>query len=158
MSRRSGQGKPKSERRPQPPLPEATPPPSRAMKAADRAEFALRARTIDGWFKLATRGITAVILLGLGYFVFKSVDAMSGKTTSFSSVINWLVDLRLSEVVSYVVAAGTTTAWYRERRLRQKTIAGTRVHVAHLEHVIDPQRTSSGLLPTGEPAKEDRDD
>ena len=104
-------------------------------------------------FRAFNHLVTAVLFLGLAYFAYKSVEVLAGKVT--------LVDASLS-----VLKSGRGLPWllvvlmflwaFGERRLRLRKTRSMEAQIRALEEHIDPNRTSSGLLRTGQSNPRDR--
>jgi hypothetical protein len=94
----------------------------------------------------------------VAWFGQSAINAIAGKSTDFTAVVRALVDLKANEWFAYALATFCGGGWYRERKLRHRTIQEQGAHIAQLERRIDPKRRSSGLLSDGRQRKEDRDE
>jgi hypothetical protein len=123
----------------------------------ERQRIANQAKSTDNWVSIARTAIRCSTWLGVAWFLYRSVAVLAGTSTAFSAAVHALVDLKADQGMAYVLAGGFGIGYFRERKLRQRTIKEQAVHIRHLEEAKDPGRSSSGLLLTGEPRKEDRD-
>ena len=106
-------------------------------------------------FKTVKHLIRATMVVALGYFAFRSIEVLAGKDTSVWASLSFI---KSNHGLPWVLV-GIMLVWaLSERKLRrQKTQSMTR-HLSNLEGVIDPARTSSGLLPTGQTNPKDTHD
>lgn len=112
-----------------------------------RATIAFRiADTIDNLVNKAA-------LVGLFVCGYYSIKEIAGKTTTFSSVINWVFQLDAGAWAGYALAAifGTTTVL--QTKLRKKEVERLSAYARELEIRLDPDRSSSGLALDGTPQK-----
>ena len=73
-------------------------------------------------------------------------------------LVDTIVDLKFDRWVAYVAAVLAGGGYLHERRLRQRAVREMSVHIRKLESKLLPERSSSGLLPSGEAKLEDQDD
>jgi hypothetical protein len=104
---------------------------------------------------LVRTGMRCGTALGIAYFAYKGLEIAAGKETILRATVEFLADIRLWIGVSWGGVA--TIAWYRERRLRHRTIVDSGSYIKELELKVDPKRSSSKLTHTGQPRKEDAD-
>lgn len=121
---------------------------------ASRAERQTLLHARYGLFRTLVRSATVAFVVWMG---FMSIREIAGKDTSFKAVVNAVIELSADRWVFLLLSGVSSFGWYRERRLRQKTIAEQAGHIGELERKVDPKRLSSGLGPTGAPRKEDLD-
>jgi len=103
-------------------------------------------------------GKTAVRTLGwvaVAYCFQESVSSLAGKSTS--AIISTIFSFQADRWIAYSVAALASIGYVVERRSKTKTVKQLGSHIKELELLIDPDRSSSRLLSTGEASKEDLD-
>ncbi len=111
---------------------------------------------INGGIDLAHHVLRVGMYLGLGYFLWRSLQELAGKETTAAFLVEWLTSPEKSgsTVVPYVVLSLLFFGWaLLERRLRRRAIARMGGRIADLEREIDPARTSSGLTHDGQTPK-----
>jgi hypothetical protein len=109
-------------------------------------------RRIDQRYTTLRTLIRCVAGIVLAYFMFHSVEAFAGKSTevsmAFALVVNALVEFKF---IAAITLAGVASAWaVVERWLRHRTVKSMQDRIRSLENEIDPNRSTSGLTPTGE--------
>ncbi len=70
--------------------------------------------------------------------------------------LQFLASPSIANVLLGLATAGSTTAFVLERKRHGKTIEQSAEYQKQLEEKVDPDRSSSKLLPSGRPRKEDR--
>src|SRR5258708_9658804 len=84
------------------------------------------------WDRLFGLGRTAVRCTTIGccfYFLFKTAEVFAGKETLFQAVVAASVRISADRRVAYLLAGITSRAWWRERRIRLKTVENLGKHV-----------------------------
>lgn len=100
-----------------------------------------------GFFKLLIRYIT---WLGLAFFGYLSIDALAAETT-YLEIFNSVTVELLSKSLPWWALTTVFALWaILERSLRKRKTKKLTKRIEHLETKLDPQRTSSGLLSTGD--------
>jgi hypothetical protein len=92
----------------------------------------------------------------IAYFFYKSVEAMSGKTTVANLVMDWASSIKLNQWAAWVLATVAGAWGVGERRLRRRKTAELSERLKRFETVFDRRRSSSTLNPSGQPQLEDR--
>ena len=88
------------------------------------------------------------------YYVFKAVEVASGKETNFNALIRGAAELNLSQyAAAVIIALFGGTAYYNYKGRKKAEVAAARA--AKLERLLDPGRSSSGLLEGGDNPKGD---
>lgn len=113
--------------------------------------------TLDGCYGLVRTGLRAASWVLCMFFAWKMTQELAGKDTKFTALVNVFFSITSDRWVAYSVSALASLAWWRERKLRHKTIDDLSNHIKELESRVDPQRSSSGLTNKGTPPKEERD-
>jgi hypothetical protein len=134
-----------------------------AASAADQAheiqKIKLRnsAKKWDGFLQIikAFIGIIPWTVAVLGCVLI--MQSIAGKTTTFNGFFKLLVNLSADRWIAMLWGGGATAMYVRERRSHQRTIKQSADYQKKLEQYIDPDRSSSKLLPTGQTRKEDRE-
>jgi hypothetical protein len=114
-------------------------------------------RIIDGTFSLLRTTVRGAVFLGGAYIIGSVLAPFAGQKTELSAVISALVDLKADRYFFLITALLASGGWWQERRKRRKLIESWGPYVRSLEEKIDPNRSSSGLLISGQPRKEDAD-
>lgn len=128
-----------------------------AQEQRDKAR--LRLAIVDKLYLLLRSGVFgAVIVLCVYFGIYKAAGVLAGTSTSFSSVVKWMVDLKASQWVAYILGGVGTGAAIYQRRTNRKLVKRFGPRISELESHIDPGRSSSNLLPDGTPRKQDIDD
>ncbi|WP_438019645.1 hypothetical protein WMF18_11485 [Sorangium sp. So ce315] len=125
--------------------------------ARSKAELVHRAALWDNVFSLARLAVQNGTYVACVYFLYLAVASLSGKSTNLAAVMSAIVDMKVNEWLAYVLAGVFGLGYWRERKLRQKTIESMGAHVRVLEGKIDSRRSTSGITTIGEPRKEDLD-
>lgn len=113
-------------------------------------EIALRALRMQSSTSLMKEGIRwGGVIGGLYVGVYLPVSALAGDVTVATIAIDFLTSFKVNTTVSVTLAGGGVLYGYRERRLRQRTIARLQGHIRRLERKVNPERTSSNLTPQG---------
>jgi hypothetical protein len=89
------------------------------------------------------------------WFQYRCFQAIAGKDTTFSAVVNLVAKLSIDRWIAYIVAGLASGCWWIERRTRQRTIKEREEYIRELEKKVDPKRSTSGLTATGKPRQED---
>lgn len=100
-------------------------------------------------YALAGQAVRGLVTLGIAGFTYLCVRELAGQVT----VANFLVDvLGLGSVrtVLYLLLLFALAGWaIGENRLRKRVTRHLSSQKQRVEEQIDPDRTSSGLTPTG---------
>lgn len=105
------------------------------------------------WIELIgffNRFIRYLTWLGLAYLGYLSIDALAGETT-YLEVFNSVTVELLSKSLPWWAVTTVFALWaILERSLRKRKTKKLTKRIERLETKLDPQRTSSGLLSTGD--------
>lgn len=105
------------------------------------------------WIELIgflNRFIRYLTWLGLAYLGYLSIDALAGETT-YLEVFNSVTVELLSKSLPWWAVTTVFALWaILERSLRKRKTKKLTKRIERLETKLDPQRTSSGLVPTGD--------
>lgn len=124
---------------------------------AKRIDQQTRLFVTDSRYKLLTKLVTGAVVLGVAYFVRDSVVAFAGRHTEVNAFVKAVANLSFNEYVAWSISAVSGVAWFKERRLRKKTITELGTYAAELEKKLAPERKSSGLLASGQQKESDKD-
>jgi hypothetical protein len=91
-----------------------------------------------------------------GHHIVQAITVLAGPHTDVSFVVKILLNLQADRWIAYILAGGFGAYGWNERRLRRKDIERLTRHTGELEKRIDPNRTSSQLLPDGRTRWEDK--
>jgi hypothetical protein len=91
----------------------------------------------------------------IAHYGYLSVVALAGKHTLADIGLKLLANVTISQSVSWAATGGATIWAVSERRLRKKIIHQKAQRIQELEQHIDPDRSSSSLLPDGSTRPED---
>jgi len=86
---------------------------------------------------------------------YLAVVALAGKHTLADIGLKLITNMTFSQSVSWVATSGATAWALSERGLRKKVIKQKAKRIQELERSIDPDRSSSSLLPDGSTRPED---
>lgn len=106
-------------------------------------------RLIDGIVSVMITALVCGTIVVIGYWVYLTLIAYAGKSTSASVAISFVTDFKLDQVFAYFVGGSGALYGYRQRRLMRGNIERLSGRPRELEKRIDPNRTSSGLTPQG---------
>ena len=97
-------------------------------------------------------------LVAIAYFLNQTIASLAGKATAADINIGLSADIaaHADKWIAYTFGGGAVAYGLTERKLRRKKVAYLTDRNAKLEKIIDPNRDSSNLLPTGETRREDR--
>ena len=117
---------------------------------------------IKQWDVIKTIGLAlvvgATIVGGLFMGVALPVYYSAGKQTAINFALNWVQNIRLDVWLGWG-AAGLAALWaWRERLLRFRERAIWDERRTEMEQQLDPNRTGSGLTPSGRISGEQKDD
>lgn len=115
-----------------------------------RSRHRLITRAIDGFYGSLRTMARCAAWMGGAYFAYKSLEAVSGKTTTFGGSLQWLLNVSADRYIYGVTIAFLSVSWRKERKLRQQAVKELSDYPKELEATIDPGRTSSGLGPDGQ--------
>jgi hypothetical protein len=119
--------------------------PELSKAATERLE---RTRIEQRYTALAT-AIRWAGIVGSVYFAGQAVQAYAGRDTSIfvNAALSLLANLNLTVAISLT---GAATVWaVCERYLRRRKVEKMQARIRELELLLDPARTSSGLLKDG---------
>jgi hypothetical protein len=91
-----------------------------------------------------------------GYYIRDIVRDLAGKQTDASLVVKMMLGLSADRWIAYAVGAAGTAFGWNERRLKRRDIKRLSRRTTDLESRLDPDRTSSELLPDGRTREDDR--
>ena len=109
-------------------------------------------------FDLLRHVISALLYGWLAYMAYRAVDALSGKVTKadIDLVLAFFVSKQNDFGLPWLVAIVAVMWAILERGLRLKKTEALSNQNRILQEKLDPKRTSSGLLPTGETNPRDK--
>jgi hypothetical protein len=130
-----------------------------AVGAATLSESAqerlLRTRIVER-YALARTIVRSLCLLGIGWLMAHAAGDFAGRVTSVnvSAALSLIADLKF---VATLTLAGGAGSWaFIERKLRHRKVDYLQERIRDLETRRDPQRSSSGLMTTGQTNPQDR--
>lgn len=107
-------------------------------------------RTFDLVERLGGKvALAATVCFVVYYGIYMPIAASSGKQTTITYVLSWLVDLRLNFVLPAAWAITATGGWWWERRTRIKERIKKDARLKALEEKVDPDRSSSEMSADG---------
>jgi hypothetical protein len=95
-------------------------------------------------------------LVGIAYFLFRSIDILAGQHTEANFGIEFLSKIQITYKLAIAITAGAIFYAQRQRKLRRDVVERLAKRIQELELRIDPQRSSSLLTPRGDTREEDR--
>lgn len=85
-----------------------------------------------------------------------AIDSLAGKTTIANIILKYFTVEESDYGIPWIVT-GVFALWaYLERKFRKQKTESFQAKIKVLEERLDPNRTTSGLLPSGETHAEDR--
>ena len=87
---------------------------------------------------------------------YLSIETLSGQQTLADIGVNFLTDIKVSVAVAWSVATGGVLYGMRQRKLRRDTVERIQKRNRKLESLLDPNRSSSQLMPRGDTRPEDK--
>ena len=121
------------------------------------ASYRVKIRLIEGAFSLLRTALRGAILLGGLYIAAIGAAPFAGRNTQVIALVRALVEFRADRYILAITTALASGAWWQQRRKRTKLITDWGDYIKQLEAKVDPEGSSSGLLKTGRPKKEDTD-
>ena len=118
--------------------------------------FLRNQRAITSWASVLNNLIRWFGLVAIAAFAYMSIDALSGKATSSNINVPFLANLRLRNLLPWVLALGAVVYGWRQRDLRKTTVERLQARIRDLERRYDPNRSTSGLTPRGDTNPEDK--
>lgn len=91
----------------------------------------------------------------IAYCAYLSVASLAGRSTNADIVVNVLSDIRISQALAWLLAAGGISYGRVQRRLKKGTVERLQGRIKELETRVDPKRSSSGLTVRGDTNPED---
>jgi hypothetical protein len=88
------------------------------------------------------------MIFGIFYWLYRSVECISGKQTQFSAVASAVVTMSADRWFAYAVASVCGVGFWNERRLRKQSIASKDSYVKKLEGLLNPGRGGTSNLTT----------
>jgi len=119
-------------------------------------ERALRFMVISKIFDLAKQLINGVIWVSLAYIGYLAIDSLAGKTTIANIVLKYLTAEESDYGIPWILTCAFAIWAILENKLRKRKTESFQGRIKELEERLDPNRTTSGLLPSGETHPEDR--
>jgi len=104
------------------------------------------------WNKITTTIITIVISI----MSYLSIASMSGKTTNLYFFVKLLANIKIRNIIWYIITFIIFIYALLERGLRRHNIKRLSRRIMILEQNINPYRGSSELNPDGTTRKEDK--
>lgn len=134
-------------------------------KSKSNQVIALKRDTVIAWVAFYDRTIslartctkTAGVVLAFRYIML-TVQPFAGHETKVDAVVGAVLKLGADRWFAYAVCGIFGVAWWKERKLRGKTIENMGDHIKQLEQRLDPNRSSSGLTTKGRPKRRTGDD
>jgi hypothetical protein len=127
-----------------------------------KAELAMELRLVrsarlsEGIVSVFNNFIPWSAIVILGWFAYKSVEVLAGKTTLADIGVNVLANVNISVAIAWTASFLGTGYGIRQRKLRKDTVERLQQRIQFLEGAIDPKRTSSTLTPRGDTRPEDK--
>lgn len=123
------------------------------MKRQKAHSFYLIARSFDLLRDLIKFGA----YLGCAYYAYEAIAVLAGRKTDASLLFGFFTSTEHDHGLLWLVVFFAVVYGLAERRLRMRKTEYFQARIRELETRIDPNRSGSGLLPTGETHPEDND-
>lgn len=86
----------------------------------------------------------------LAYFVYMSVDALSGEITDANFIVGLFSDKYFANIICLLVAIGSVFYGRKQSKLRKDVVERYHKYMKNEEEAIDPNRSSSQMDARGE--------
>ncbi len=108
--------------------------------------------TSEIWASVIKSGFKWVALVGISFFAYKSVVALSGTTTvaDIGVSVRAFASVKVSEVIAWLLTALGIGYGASQKKLRRDVVERLQGRIKMLEKQIDPGRTTSTLTERGE--------
>lgn len=113
-------------------------------------QYAYRCRVVDTVGATIQTAIPWLGMTAIAGFLYLSVDSLAGKHTFADIGMAILSDIKISEMVAYILGGGGVLYGIKYRRLKGDNVQRTADRIAELEKRLDPNRSSSRLTSRGE--------
>lgn len=107
-------------------------------------------------FDLAGKAFSTILYLGIGYYIWQIFKELAGKTTITDIVLKYIISEDGYNGVPWLLVVIFGLWAGLERSLRKRKTKYFQGRVTELEKRLDPNRTTSGLLETGDTHPKDR--
>jgi hypothetical protein len=126
-------------------------------KKLDERSYRLRVKVVDLIGAAINNSIKYGSILGIAYFLQRSIVALAGRTTLADIGISFLGNLTFAQTTETILTGGSILWALKERRLRREKTEYFSDRVKKLETMIDSKRSSSHLTTQGTTRPEDRE-
>lgn len=118
--------------------------------------FRIALKLIESGVSVARYAAWVAAVAIAGYYIRDILHDLAGKQTDASFVVKMILGLSADRWIAYAVGAAGTAFGWNERRLKRRDIKRLSQRTTDLEMRLDPERTSSELLPDGRTREDDR--
>lgn len=127
-------------------------------KAQLEAELKLvkQAKASDGTISIINSLIRWGAIVLIVRYTYLSIATLAGEQTSSNIVISLITDFKANKWLAYLIGGSGFFYGASQARLRKNTVERLQSRIQELEKRIDPKRSSSNLLTTGETRPEDK--
>lgn len=126
------------------------------LKGMRRGRNELKFIIVIKAFDLAREIVKAGSFIGAAYFAYRAIEALAGRQTDAKLIFSYLTSNENDFGLPWIMTFGAFIYAYAERRLRCRKTEYFQGRITELEKRLDPNRSTSGLLPTGDTHPEDR--
>lgn len=120
-------------------------PSNRRRRGGSRESNRIVVVKIQAWTRLAQTTVKALAVFGCFYWVYRSIEDLSGQQTDANVVVRFILGLGFSRGVAYVFGGAGMIYGLRQKALRDRTVKRLGSRVRELEARVDPNRSTSHL-------------
>ena len=113
-------------------------------------------RRSESWPSVANNLVKWTGLVAITYFIYLSVDSLSGHTTIADIGVQFLGDVNVSVFLAWFFGLSSILYGFKQRKLRKDTIERLQSRNVTLEKEIHPGRSSSSVDSRGNTLKENK--
>lgn len=126
------------------------------IQQATSLRYKFRFKILDLFSQIVSLLIPWGALVFIAYYTNNSINTLAGKFTFADIGIRFMADFKISEALAYLLATLGVAYGLREKKLRRDIIERLSGRIQVLEKQLDPNRTSSHLMPRGTTRPEDK--
>jgi hypothetical protein len=94
-------------------------------------------------------------VVGIAYIIGQAAESLGGKPLAVDIGLRFIADMSLDRWASYALAALTTGAYIRRKRLHKRSVKSLAPYKKKYQQLLDKNRSSSNLTETGDTHPED---
>lgn len=110
----------------------------------------IRMFVIDRTYDLGSLLVRSIFWAFVTYYIYRSIAVLAGQVTVASVWVSFITKASHGGAARWIFTALLAGWGFIERAFRKQNIRRMSARIKNLESQIDPQRTSSGLTPSGD--------